>query len=103
MRRIGVLPMCTINFVESAAKFSNLERGFCWLVDIFTNDSFDFPRTKFGVLVRSYARPDAYRSQDLPQSLLDTFDARFAIQLANSAVCSPADGRNRCAADVVVE
>jgi hypothetical protein len=69
----------TITYARSSAEIINPERGFFWPVDLFSTDSFATARTTHGAsLVRSYARLDAYRAQDLPQSLLDTFDARMA-------------------------
>jgi hypothetical protein len=72
------LALRTIAFTASSAAIINPERGFFWPVDLFSSDSYADARTTYSVtLVRSYARLDAYRTQDLPQALLDTFDARM--------------------------
>jgi hypothetical protein len=73
----------TITYTRGNAEIINPERGFFWPVDLFSNDSYAVARTSHGAsLVRSYARLDAYRAQDLPQSLLDTFDTRMAAARA---------------------
>lgn len=69
----------TITYTRSNAEIINPERGYFWPVDLLSTDSFAVARTTHNAsLVRSYARLDAYRTQDLPQSVLDTFDARMA-------------------------
>jgi hypothetical protein len=72
-------PVRTYTFTPMVGPVANPERGFSWPIDLFTSDSFADARRQHGVtLVRSNARLDAYRSQDLPASLLARIDTRLA-------------------------
>jgi Domain of unknown function (DUF4832)/Domain of unknown function (DUF4874) len=69
----------TLTFRESANSVNNPERGFSWAVDLFDGADFAIVRARHGVtLIRANGRLDAYREQDLPETLLATFDARLA-------------------------
>ena len=66
-------------FAESAGTIDNPERGFSWAVDMGAANSFARVREQHGVtLIRVNGRLDAYRAEDLPETLLAAIDARLA-------------------------
>lgn len=70
-------PSRDVTFTPSDAVISNPERGFYATADLVAAPDLSELRASGVTLVHSYVRLDAYRTSDIPQSLLDQATAGF--------------------------
>ncbi len=68
----------TLTFAPSQQPILNPERGFFVPMDLIGTTEFGGVRAAGYTLTRTYVRLDAYREQDLSQSLLDDLDKSLA-------------------------
>ncbi|EAR10703.1 DUF4832 domain-containing protein [Reinekea blandensis] len=70
-------PNGPVSFQDAITDNVNPERGFYAYVDLVSERDFDYVREEGYTLAYSYIRLDDYRSQRLPESLLDSVQAGF--------------------------